>query len=212
MTSKKKILKKQRKVVVAPKERRKTQWHEAVITEYLKLMAWPNVERVALGWKERGGKVTRRMSVKIYVTKKTTRLRKEEALPRWTKVLVPIGDGLYKTQRVPTDVVWHAPAKFCAAPGDFLNPVAGGALLGVPGSEAGTFACMVMNQAGQQFALTAGHVILQSPGIVGSGVAVIQPPTSPPNMPPGTSSLLGRTTTGFFGNGPDGFVDFALIQ
>lgn len=190
----------------------KTRWHEAVIADHAKLMSWPNVERVALGWKERKGKVTRTMSVKIYVREKVAKLAPRDVIPRSTKVLIPIGKGLYKSKRIPTDVIWHAPAKFCALPGDFLNPIQGGALLGVPGSEVGTYACIVTNSAGQQFALTAGHVIQPSTGSIASGISIVQPPTTPPNMPPGSSPLLGRTVSGFFGSTPNGFVDFALIQ
>jgi len=210
MTSKKKSPKKPRKTAANVLSGKR--WHEAVIAEYVKLMSWPNVERVALGWKERKGKVTSRMCVKIYVREKAAKPKRDETLPRSTKVLIPIGRGLYKSQRVPTDVVWHAPAKFCAAPGDFLNPVESGALLGVPGNEAGTYACVVADSAGQRFALTAGHVIQSFPGDIGSEIAVVQPPTPPANMPPGASLLFGRTVGGFFGSSLNGFVDFALIQ
>lgn len=189
-----------------------TQWHQAVIADYVKLMAWPGVRMVALGWKERRRKLTARMAVKIYVNAKIRRPKRHEALPRWTTVLVPIGKRLYKAHRVPTDVVWHAAPQLCATPGDFLNPVVGGAMLGVPGNEAGTYACAVADQQGQTFALTAGHVIQSSVGSVPTGMVVAQPPTPPLTVAPGQSPLLGRTVGGFFGNGPDGFVDFAVIR
>ena len=190
-------------------------WHEAIIVDYHKLLAWPNVERVALGWKERKGKVSSKFSVKIYVPekKKPNKLNKKDALPQWTNILLPVGNGLYKTVRVPTDVVWHKPVQFCAAPGDYLNPIGGGAFLGVPGGNVGTYACMVQDQSGQPFALTAGHIVQPFVGAIPKGTAIIQPPTPPPGPPPpGSSPLLGRTVTGFFGNEPGGFVDCALLQ
>src|SRR5258708_31897092 len=42
-------------------------WHEAIILYYRKLLVRPNVERVDLGWKERGGRITAPLAVKIYV-------------------------------------------------------------------------------------------------------------------------------------------------
>jgi hypothetical protein len=190
-------------------------WHESVILDHEKLLTLPNVERVTLGWKEKSGKLTRRIAVKIYVKKKLRNLKKlprDQVIPATTKILIPTGKGLYRSKRVPTDVIWHAPAKFCGSPSDFLNPIAGGASVGVPAHEAGTYACMVADQSGRPFAITAGHVVQSPLGKIGSGIPVIQPPTPSPTIPPGSSPRLGRTAGGFFGNLPAGFVDFALIQ
>lgn len=188
----------------------KSRWHEAIIVDYAKLLGRPNVERVGLGWKERKGKITSRYSVKIYVREKrdNKKLAKHERLPTWTNVLVPVAKDRYKSIRVPTDIVWHKEAKFSASPGDYLDPVMSGALVGVPGSSEGTYACKVVNQQGQPFALTAGHTIQAVIGPTPPGRPVVQPPNPPPNV----SALLGYTATGFFGNQPNGFVDCALIK
>ena len=186
-------------------------WHEAVVVDQARLLARPNVERVELGWKERKGRVTSRMAVKIYVIDKKRVVPLEEQFPKWAHVLVPIGKDLFKRRRVPTDVVWHAPAKFIAAPGDFLNPVPGGGMIGVPGRQFGTYACLAANAAGQTFALTAGHVVQGLQGNVVPGAQILQPP-APAAMPPGASPLFGVTTGGFFGNTPQGFLDVALLR
>lgn len=189
-------------------------WHKAVIADYARFIAWPNVERVAVGWKERDRKVTRRMSVKIYVRQKLDAPENDIELPRWTYLLVPTSGDRYRRIRVPTDVVTHAEVAFCAAPTDFLNPVQSGALIRVPGGEIGTYACMVTNATGQQFALTAGHVIRRVAGPIGAGsIPVQQPAQTPPGMPSGATLLWGRTVAGgFLGNLTDGFRDFALIR
>ncbi len=203
----------------AAKRSKKTspRWHEAVIAEYERLKAWPNVERVAIGWKEREGRVTARLAVKIYVAEKKGAPSKEEVLPKWTTILVPVGKGMYRSRRVPTDVIWHAPAVFCATPGaqgptEFLNPIPSGGMVGLPGQVPGTFACMTVNAAGQQFALTAGHVVQAFQGAIGASIQVHQPPSPPPTMPPGTSTLMGATVQGFFGGTPQGFLDFVLVR
>jgi hypothetical protein len=189
-------------------------WQDAVIVDYVRLMAWPNVERIAIGWKEVAGKVMSRRAVRIYVTAKQPEpVPPADRLPRTTRVLLPIGKGLYRTVRVPTDVVWYAPATLCAAAADFFNPVLGGALLAGPEDDRGTFACMVLNAQNQRLALTAGHVI--QPNIVGAvsaGQAVSQPPTVPPVLPPGAMLRVGRTVDGHFGNEDGVFRDFALIE
>jgi len=201
-----------RRTATTSRRRRPIRLHEAVIRDYAKLAAWPNVEGVAVGWKERGGRVTSLVSVKIHVREKKTELRDEERLPKTTIILLPVGGGMYESRRVHTDVVWHAPAKFCARPEDFLNPLLGGALLLCTGSKVGTFGCVVRDASGRRFALTAGHVVRQVPGEVIRGMAILQPPTEPPDLPPGESTRMGKTSGGFFGNGPNGFVDFALIE
>jgi hypothetical protein len=208
-----KATRKSRKSRRQSKRRARKRWHEAVIADYAKLLAWPNVERVAIGWKERRGKVSGRMSVKVYVREKLADPAKHVRLPRFADVLLPTVGDHYKKLRIPTDVVWHVPARFCAAPGDFLDPIMGGALIAVPGLETGTVACMVANAAGQRFALTAGHVIQAIQGPVPINIAVMQPPGAPPPpIPPGASPLMGRTAGGFFGDTVQGFVDFALIN
>ena len=186
-------------------------WHETVIVDYPRLIALPNVERVAIGWKERKGKVTARMAVKLYVAEKKKTVAAEEQLPKTTPVLVPVGRGIFRRRMVPTDVVWHAPARFVAAPGDFLNPAPSGAMLGIPGHQFGTHACVVANASGQTFALTAGHVVQGLQGKIIPGIQVLQPPVPGP-APTGESPLFGRTVAGFFGLTPTGFLDVAVIQ
>ena len=195
-----------------------TNWHEAVIVDHHLLRSWPNVERVELGWKERASKITGRMAVKIYVSEKKAGMSPANTLPKTARVLVPVAKGIYKMRRVPTDVVWHAPAAFLAAtfppPGSFLNPVPGGASVAPPGHAAGTYTCLVVNQQNRTFAMTAGHVIQQFQGRITPNLQVLQPPTPPPVMPPGASPLFGVTADGFFGNLPNeaGFMDFALLD
>ncbi len=113
-------------------------WDEAVILDQSRLLSYPNVERVSLGWKERGGSVTRRYSVKIYVREKLGKLGQDASLPKTARVLVPIGKGLYRVRRIPTDVVWHIPAEFCALPTDLLNPLLSGAEMGTNVANVGS--------------------------------------------------------------------------
>lgn len=195
-----------------PQRRPALQWHRAVIIDYATLIAWPNVERVEIGRKERKGKITSGLCVKIYITEKKRKPLKEEHLPKWAHVLVPVGKGMYAKRRIQTDVVWHAPPEFCSRPDDFLNPIAGGAMIGVPTRKAGTYTCVVANSQGQPFAVTAGHVVQGFQGRIAPGVQVLQPPTPSPTIPSGQSQLLGQTIDGFFGNTPQGFLDFALLQ
>jgi hypothetical protein len=133
-------------------------WTDIVILGRDSLLQRPNVASVSIGLKERRRKVTGRMCVKIYVHTKTPKRRipAAERLPATTRVLLPIGRGLYKMRRVPTDVVWYATPQFCAAPNDVLNPLVGGAELGLTLANIGSFACMVADTQGQQFALTPG--------------------------------------------------------
>jgi hypothetical protein len=198
-----------RKQVAGPTTRR---WHEAVIQDYARLLALPNVERVALGWKERRGRVTARMAVKLYVAEKKATVAIDEQFPKTTAVLVPVGRGVFHRLIVPTDVVWHGPASLVAMPADFLNPAPSGAMIGVPGRQFGTFGGVVTNAIGQTFAVTAGHVVQALQGKVIVGIQLLQPSVLGPGVPPGASTLFGRTVAGFFGNTPNGFIDVALLQ
>lgn len=191
--------------------RRRTSWNQAVLLDETALLSYPNVERVATGWKERDGLVTRRYSVKIYVREKQENPAEGAWLPRTARVLVPAGKGLYRVRRIPTDVVWYAPASFCALPTDLMNPVLSGGELGAQASNVGTYACMVRDSAGQTFALTAGHVVSGGTGPVTTGLTVRQPVSFSPGISP-DDAVLGKTAGGTIGNGLDGFVDFALIK
>jgi hypothetical protein len=191
---------------------RVVRWKDAIIRDYPRLIALPNVERVAIGWKERKGQLTARMAVKIYVAEKKAVLAKDQHLPKHAAVLLPIRPGIFRQRMLPTDVVWHAPARFIVGPTDFLNPALSGAMIGIPGRQAGTLACLVANTSGQTFAITAAHVVQNLQGNVIPGIQVLQPPTSTPGMPPGASPLFGRTAGGFFGLTPSGFADFAVLQ
>ncbi|MGH9888197.1 MAG: hypothetical protein ACREBE_21875 [bacterium] len=171
-----------------------------------------NVEHVELGWKERNGRLTRRMSVKVYVREKRDDLHDHDRLPKSTTVLIPVGAGHYRARRVPVDVVWNAPVRFAHAPPDFLDPVLAGALVGIPGQETGTFACLVSDSAGRVFGVTAGHVVQPFQGEIVAGIGVLQPVSIPPGLPAGKSRTLGATAGGFFGNTPSGFIDFALLK
>jgi hypothetical protein len=195
------------------KNRRQTpRWHEAVILDREMLLNFPNVRQVAIGVKEIKGKMSRRFSVKIYVTKKKKRIHVKDQLPKYARVLVPIGRGLYRTRRVPTDVVWFAEATFCSAPTDYLDPIASGALMAVPAGAVATYCCMVQSSTGEKFALTCGHLLRNTPGPVPTNRPITQPQVLPPGSPPGLSLLLGRTRGGGFGDTPDGFVDACTIQ
>jgi hypothetical protein len=177
-----------------------------------RLLTRPYVERVELGWKERGGSVTSRLAVKAYVSEKTDDLDPAHRLPHSTRILLPVGRGLYRSARVPTDVVWHAPARFVATPGDLLDPVPGGAMIGVSPERAGTYTCTVRDAAGALFGLTAGHVIQPFQGVIGAGRVVLQPPDPGAPVPAGATEVIGETRGGFFGNTPAGFLDFAVLR
>jgi hypothetical protein len=192
--------------------RPRARWDDAVIADAEKLLARPNVERVQLGWKERAGRVTQTLAVKVYVTEKADTLDPGEQVPKSTRILVPIGRGLYRSRRVATDVVWTRPATFVVTPGDFLNPVPGGAMIGVSHDFAGTLTCAVRDGAGRLFALTAGHVVQPFQGPIDAGIPVLQPSDPGAPVPGGGSPLLGETFAGYFGNTKDGFLDFALVR
>ena len=204
--------KKRAKNTAARKRARSVNWVEAIILDKDRLLSFPNVRRIGIGVKEVAGKLTRRYCVKIYVTAKKKRIRESDALPKHAYVLVPIGRGLYRKRRLATDVVWFAEAGFCKGPADFLNPLEGGAQIGAPGAGPGTFTCMVEAANGAILALTCGHVMNAGPGPVPTNRPVTQPMVLPPGSPPGTSILLGRTRGGAFGNIPDGFLDFCVIE
>jgi hypothetical protein len=195
-----------------PKQTRPRQrWHDAIIVDYVTLSALPNVERVALGWKERKGTITARRAVKLYVREKK-KVPSAKALPTYASVLVPIGRGLYQRRRIITDVVWHAETRLTALPTDFCNPVASGCQVAGAGSgEAGTYACIVTDATNRPQGITAGHVVQAFQGTIGPNAPILQPSVPPPGLPPDVSLLLGRTVRGFFGNTPAGFLDFATI-
>jgi hypothetical protein len=174
-------------------------------------MAYPNVVRLGIGWKERRTVLRPQLSIKVYVKEKRKITPRQGAVPRHAYLLVPIGKDRYRRIKVPTDVVWHAPPKLCVQPGSLLNPVLGGAMIAAVAGEIGTFGGMVVDNAGRSFALTAGHVVRAVPGPVQTAVVIAQPPPSIP-VPPGMSALWGRTAGGAFGNTSQGFVDFALIR
>jgi hypothetical protein len=187
-------------------------WADIVILDRDSLLQRPNVASVSIGLKERRRKVTGRICVKIYVRTKPPKRRipVAERLPATTRVLLPIGRGLYKMKRVPTDVVWYVTPQFCAAPNDVLNPLAGGAELGLALTNIGSYACMVADAQGQRFALTAGHVISGArQGAVQVNLNVRQPLSGAATP---AQAFLGRTAGGFFGATVEGFLDFALIR
>jgi hypothetical protein len=185
--------------------------HKVVIADAARLMKWPDVHYLELGWKEVDGRVTRRLSVKLHVTRKTDDLAPHERLPKSAKILVPTRAGQYTQRRVPLDVVWHAPATLVASSADFVNPIGGGALIGVPGGDVGTYTGVVRDASGKRFHLTAGHVVQQFPGEIGPHLPVLQPPAPNPTIPIGADPEFGETVAGFLGNTNSGFVDFALI-
>jgi hypothetical protein len=149
--------------------------------------------------------------VKVYVRDKLAEPGESGWIPKTARVLFPVGKDVYRVRRIPTDVVWHVPATFCALPTDLLNPLLGGAEMGSTITNIGSHACMVRDSAGQTFALTAGHVISTLVGGIPAGLQVKQPLSVGPGVPP-SETPLGQTATGFFGNVPDGFLDFALIR
>jgi hypothetical protein len=171
---------------------------------------WPNVRHIELGWKERRGRVTRTLCVKLHVTEKTNAIATHERLPKSTRILVPTSKGRYIARRVLTDVVWHAPARLVGTT-DFVNPIRAGALIGIPGGEVGTYAGVVRDSSGRLFHLTAGHVVQPFPGDVGV-LPILQPPVQSPTIPPNATVEIGQTAGGFVGNRSSGFVDFALID
>jgi len=182
-----------------------------VIADALRLINWPNVRQIELGWKERKGRVTSTLSVKIHVAEKTDAIEPHHRLPKSTRVLIPTSRGTYRALRVPTDVVWHSPARLISTPADFLNPILSGAMIGVPGANFGTYAGVVTNASGQRFHLTAGHVVQSFPGSIAANLPVLQPPVPGGSVPAGGTPQIGETADGFVGNKKSGFIDFALI-
>ena len=190
-----------------------TRWHEAIVLDHDRLLAIPNVQQVGVGLKEVASRMTRRYCVKVYVDGKKKRIREADRVPAHAYVLVPIGKGLYKKRRLPTDVVYFAPMSLCG-PRDFLNPVGGGAQMGKAGSAPGTFTCMVSDQQGSLYGLTAGHVVRTSPGTIpkSAKIPLVQPMILPPGSPPGTAILFGRTLGGGYGDMKDGYYDFCVFE
>lgn len=186
-------------------------WHKVLVVDSQRFARWPNVRRVHVGWKERKGRVTRRLAVKLYVTKKRSKVPAPERLPRTTQILVPIGRGLYRARRVPTDVVSYAEPRLCANPGDWMDPVRSGAALGIAGEDYGTFTCVVADATGRQFGLTAGHVVTDLPGDV-PACTLVQPTEAGAPAPNGRSWFFGTSAGGYFGNRADGYADYALIK
>jgi hypothetical protein len=192
--------------------RRRARWHDAHIAEHSAFLARAGVRYVALGWKERDGRLTRRMSVKIYIEHKRKHVVDHERLPDATSVLVHTGRGRYHRLTVPTDVVQYGPVRLCAGPSDFLDPVSGGALLSIPGADNGTFGCVVADQNGTPFLLSAAHVAQGTEGHVQANLLVKQPASRPAGVPPNQSLTIGATASGFFGNRNGLFEDFMFIK
>lgn len=201
MTAKKRT----RKAAASP-----TRWHRAVIVDYTRLRAFPGVVSVGLGMKERGAKLTRRQSVKIYVREKPAALHADRHLPKKAHVLVPVGRGLYRSRWLPTDVVELPSIVRAAGNHGRLDPVASGAEIGLVAVNGGpgTFGCVVRVGAALRL-LTAGHVVLDHDGEIPANIEVYQPQPQFPRE----DFLLGATAAGFVGNdvASGGYVDAALI-
>lgn len=182
-----------------------------VIRDHAHLASHPGVRSVSIGLKETGGALTRRWCVKIYVTKKSDTPEGRE-LPKRTAVLVPIGEGLYKTRTLPTDVVQTLSYKLVAGSGTLFASVPVGAKLGIakPGGPSfGTVACAVRRRTdGVDVLLTAGHVVTKQTGAIAAGIKVFQPNSSAPNC------AIGEVVEGFVGRHPDvlSHLDAALIS
>lgn len=168
------------------------------------------MERIGLGLKEVGGRLTRRYCVKIYVTSKAEPEHPAHRLPIKTRVLLPVGRGMFRTRWVPTDVVTAGTVVLATTATTIFNPIRGGVEVGrAGGAGLGTLACLVKDANGAIFGLTAGHVVSSSIGPVAPGAAMNQPLNAPPRSRPG-SAYLGQTIGGSVGGQP--FVDWALIQ
>lgn len=183
-------------------------WSSAVIVDGERLAAIPGVVAIAVGFKERRGVLSRRVSVKIFVSRKRQRVAKGNMVPRSTVVLVPVR-GRMKRVRVPTDVIRIAPLELCASPSDRWEPVPGGAL--VLGTRPGTFACRVRDAAGMPRGLSVSH-LFASTGPLSAGRVVRQPTEVPPGSPAGTTTQLGLTTRGHRGNLNNKFLDYSLFS
>ena len=130
-------------------------WDQAIIVDYPTLISYKGVSAVGVGLKEVQGTLTRKRCVRIYVRKKLATGECDEALPKSTRVLVPIGGGHYITRRLPTDVIHLSRVRLAAGP---LNPVPVGAQVQRRGGGRGT-AGLPVRRAGQLFMLTAAHVL-----------------------------------------------------
>jgi hypothetical protein len=174
-------------------------WADAVVVDREKLSAVPGVVAVAVGFKERGGRVTRRVAVKIYVTRKRAKVAKAQRVPKSTLVVVPGRGQRTRRLRVPTDVIRLAPIELCAGPSDVWTPVPGGAYLW--GTGPGTFACRVRDAHGNTRGLSVSHLFVNASGALAANRPVSQP----------RDADLGVTTTGHYGNVNGAFVDYALF-
>ncbi|MGA2260154.1 MAG: hypothetical protein ABSH28_01825 [Acidobacteriota bacterium] len=187
-------------------ERTRERWHDAIIVDYIRFRRWPGVERVGLGMKEIRNRHTKKYSVKIYVREKGEPADPGHRFPAKTRVLLPVGKGMFKTRWVPTDVVAARTVVLCSGASNYFDPIRAGAQIGRPGNEVGTLACIVKDSSGNLLGLTAGHVVSSSSGPVPKDNLVDQPLDS------ASASRLGYTVDGFVGNQDSiGYVDWATV-
>jgi hypothetical protein len=187
--------------------------HRAIIRDVARLKSYPGVRSVALGHKEKGGKLTRRVSVKIYVEKKkpASKVGKEQ-LPRTAVVLWPVDRLHYRARRIITDVVEVKRFSLAVSPCEYFPRVPVGAQIGCGGivpTGPGTQGCVVRRAADNATLLmTAAHVVAANPGPVAPNTPVFQPDGPIPRF------SVGRTIGGFFGNIPQlgVYVDTALYE
>jgi hypothetical protein len=199
------------------------QWEKAVILNRARLNSWPGVISVAIGRKEKGGKLTGRRCVKIYVRRKRAISKlATEPLPKTAQVLLPTGKSTFRSYRLPTDVVElrglllaqpnNQPLAGCNQPGgeqSFLT-VPSGAEIGMnptTGFGPGSLGCIVKSNAdGTRFLMTAGHVVSSVHGSVPARV-MFQPQIN------NAQRRLGKTQIGLIDNDvvTDGYIDAVLI-
>jgi hypothetical protein len=188
--------------------------HKLIIAEYLHLRAHPGVVSVGIGRKETKRKLTGRLCVKIYVQKKyRKRTLPHDELPKSTTILVPIGRGLYRSRRVPTDIIEMSDVVFANSP-TLLHPVVpSGSQIGFVSAIAGFGTCGAVvrhRSTGEVVTITAGHVVAD-PGTnnISPNRLVYQP------QPPAhrETFVFARTRGGFIGDNlqAGGFVDIALL-
>lgn len=184
-------------------------WADAVVVDRETLLAKPGVMAVGIGFKERGGRVTRRIAVKIYVARKRRKVSDFHRLPKSTLISVPGRGKRPRRLRVPTDVVRLAPVALCVTPTDLLTPAPSGAYLW--GTAPGTCTCRVRDASGATLGLSVAHLFGDNVGDVAANRRVRQPRYVPPGLPAGTTTSLGLTTGGHYGNVNDAFVDYVLF-
>ena len=134
-----------------------------IVPDEAKLLRMRRVIEVAVGYKEVGGRRTRRLCVALFVSRKLSRVRKADRIPSSARILVPAGRRLYRERRVPTDVIsmpWLAEHSGGGHDRFFEDEIPCGAGIKATGGDLGTLGWVVRDKAdGSDLILSAAHVL-----------------------------------------------------